>query len=330
MVRSMTLQWRYVWLILPPMLVGIGGELLIALFGADGPAYTGLVRPPASPAMVAAERGARLTMLAFLLLLIFISAGIVTKFALDIRRGYKRSDRGPIYAAAGIAVATALVIVGATELGIIKDGIELLGPGLFSSAAALAETYGEFETVQVFATIAAIATGAGIVALAVGAVSCLGEGGPGEDEDAVWKRQSERLQLYVYLGTAMLVSGILFIEAWSHWPNFAFALDSAGKSAEREAYASHSNALTIYNGVQYSVMLAAFALPAAAALFARAEDIARRKLAPEATQDEVDKAKEGAGLSITLMNQIKALVMIIMPFLASTFDKLLGLLGGGS
>ena len=254
-------------------------------------------------------------------------AGAVIKFIADILKEYDGAGRKKLLAAAAIGMAFAMIVIAQTESGELQSGFELLGGALFERAGLLSGSPSTLSGIKSMVMIANIATAAGIVALVVGAISCLGE--TETDRDANWKRQSERLQLYVYMSTAFLVAGILFLEAWSHWPQFAFMLDDEQKSVELAAYSSHANALTIFNGVQYSVMLAAYAIPAAAVLFRQADGIARSKLGPgDHSAAKVDKMKADEGLSITIMNQIKALVMIIMPFLASTFDKLLGLLGG--
>jgi hypothetical protein len=322
----MFLRSKYLLLIAPPILVSVAGEMLMVRFGAAGPGYQKL-HAAAPPEALATEQSARITMISFLLLLVFVAAGAVIKFVADVLKEYRGVERLKPLAAAAIGMIFAAIVIARTESGELQSGFKLLGDALFERAGMLSGTPSALDSIRSMVMIANIASAAGIVALVVGAISCLGE--TGEDREANWKRQSERLQLYVYVSTALLVSGILFLEAWSHWPQFAFILDDKQKSVELAAYSSHANALTIFNGVQYSVMLAAYAIPVAAVLFRQADEIARSKLGPgDHSMANVEKKKTDEGLSITIMNQIKALVMIIMPFLASTFDKLLGLLGG--
>lgn len=78
-----------------------------------------------------------------------------------------------------------------------------------------------------------------------------------------FKRQAERLNTYLYLASAVLVAGLLFLSALLRWPGFALP---QGARAQFEA---HAGAITLYWGVAYSLFNAAIYLPVAARLRAR-------------------------------------------------------------
>jgi hypothetical protein len=98
----------------------------------------------------------------------------------------------------------------------------------------------------------------------VGAVSCLGESPAGR----IFEEQFARLNQYLYLGAALMVCGMLLILSWLHWPDFYF-----GK--ENTAYSTLVNGLTIYYGINYSMIVFAYYAPVALILSQRQTDAAK-------------------------------------------------------
>lgn len=112
----------------------------------------------------------------------------------------------------------------------------------------------------------------GLVSLIFGSICCLA--GPaataplgGELEH--YEDQSERLNTYLYLSAALLVTGLFFVATLLKWPSHALA-DAVG-------YTAHADALTTYYGVTYTMLLASFYMPIAVMLAERV-----RRLKPAA------------------------------------------------
>jgi Na+/proline symporter len=64
---------------------------------------------------------------------------------------------------------------------------------------------------------------------------------------------------YVFISAAFLVVGVLYFKSWADYP--AFLLNSDATKDDFEAYTSLSNAYISFVGIQYTLILAAYALP---------------------------------------------------------------------
>jgi hypothetical protein len=96
-----------------------------------------------------------------------------------------------------------------------------------------------------------------------GAISSLGTKKKNEEMSAALAReQLARLNRYLYLGSALMVCGMLLILAWLHWPDFYF---SDGDSS----YSTLANGLALYFGVNYSLIVFSYYAPVAFVLSQR-------------------------------------------------------------
>lgn len=76
-----------------------------------------------------------------------------------------------------------------------------------------------------------------------------------------WERQSEWLNIYLYLVGFLLATALLFLNAYGRWPGYVL-LDAT-------RYHEHVAALVSYYGIVFSIMLAAFYIPVALILSAK-------------------------------------------------------------
>lgn len=124
------------------------------------------------------------------------------------------------------------------------------------------------------------------------------------------------LQLILYVGTIMLIVGVLHIRAVYNW-SFAFILrDEEGiKVAER----FFSNLLAAEGGF-FTLILAAIYLPTAFILRRRAESLIGL---PEKNSEREVLLKD-YGLTFSFMESLPKVIAILSPFLAGTIGDLLG------
>lgn len=147
-----------------------------------------------------------------------------------------------------------------------------------------------------------------VAALALGSISCLALPLPGSDRRFVLrvvKVQAERLQRYLYLSATLLVMGLLFLGAFLRWPGFIYA--------QPGNFNAHANAVILYLGISYSILLASYYAPVAM-LLSRA---ARRSGDVDAASRLIRHARVGP------MNAAKVAAAIFAPALASIFSGLL-------
>lgn len=141
-------------------------------------------------------------------------------------------------------------------------------------------------------------------ALVLGAVSCLGK--PAIVTPADCRFQAKRLNTILYLTATLFVTGLLFLSALLHWPEYAFEPASG--------YRAHVDAFVLYWGVTYSLFIASYYVPVAIGLTRMIEASARAGVAGDvATSDETPAAR--------LFDLVKTGAALFAPAIA-------GLLGG--
>lgn len=148
-------------------------------------------------------------------------------------------------------------------------------------------------------------------ALVFGAISCLAMPANPTKEDC--RRQSDRLNTYLYLSAGTLVVGLVFLAAMLRWPGYGLTGPAA------EAWRAHVDAYLLYWGITYSILIASYYVPIAVRLAGLGG-----AAAPAAPKGR--KAGDGDGpptesASAHLLAQVKALAALFAPAIA-------GLLGG--
>jgi hypothetical protein len=131
--------------------------------------------------------------------------------------------------------------------------------------------------------------------------------------------QSKYLRLVLYVGTFMLVSGVLLIRSVYQW-SLAFLLrdDQAVKVAER----FFSDLLSI-EGAYFTLVLAVVYLPAAFLLQRRADSLSEL---PE-LDTEKEKVLKEYGLGFSFMQSLPRILAILGPLLAGPIGELFSRVG---
>lgn len=303
-----------------PVLVFVVAELLIGIL-AQRPA---MKLPYAAPVLTWPEAAGRINLLACMLLFFAVAAGILCKVLRDIIALVERPALRRLGLVLLIFLATGAAVVGATygTGSALPKTRDLLGVSVIDVALTEAEKFGAgsswragtygwiLDLTNVLAILA-------ISALVVAGLSCLAR--ISDDAAANWRRQAERLREIVYLSAILMVTGVVFARALIQYPSFVVGKDDAA------AYASLVNALVTYTGVEYSLLLASFALPVSYILVRRAEGIARDDLiARGMTVDaaKVDARRAEVDLTFGAPEILKTTAALLAPFLTGTVASL--------
>jgi hypothetical protein len=83
-------------------------------------------------------------------------------------------------------------------------------------------------------------------------------------DPALLQAQINRLNMILYLSAFLLVSGLMFISAYHHYPAFGLAEASA------KLYGNHAKAVVLFYAVSFSLLILTFYLPSATTLARRA------------------------------------------------------------
>lgn len=120
-----------------------------------------------------------------------------------------------------------------------------------------------------------VATTLAFSALVFGGILCLGGprgsraagAGEGETEPELqhWERQSERLNVCLYLSALLLATSLMFINAFLRWPEFLLS--------DRQQHDAYVGTLVSYYGFTFTVMLASYYIPIAAILADRVKKL---------------------------------------------------------
>jgi hypothetical protein len=134
--------------------------------------------------------------------------------------------------------------------------------------------------------------------------------------------RSRQLKTVVNLGSALLVAGIIHMQAWLRWP-IVFVDDAKLADAMND----WSLALTTFIGCVFSLMIACIYICCAKILAKRAEVNFLRQLPPDALDSSLDDWLEKHGFSSELPQQIPQILAIIAPILAGPVGAALTDLG---
>ena len=221
-----------------------------------------------------AEAAGRITMLATWFLLVavaippfFLFFGDVTTVDRDTARRVKRLYW--LFAVLGVAFVAAGLVIGAQRFmgeGIFCQAFAsvggAVGPLPSERAHGLLDlapdcTEGRYLLLWVLNELQKVILALMTPALVLGTILCLApDGGRG---GAATPRQLARLKTYLYLSAAALVTGLLFLSAMLRWPSTAFG-------GSDSPYMAHANAVVLYWGATYSVLIASYYLPVALTL----------------------------------------------------------------
>jgi hypothetical protein len=333
------LPWTAALLVLLPIAAFVLCETIVSLYAAQ-PDLTLLLTASNEGANAQAplrEAIARMNIIALFTLYLAFSAAILAKFVSDLRL-FGAGSRQPILAVFGVAVALGLGVIvwifttdaGATRalgralfagaFGLPPDAnLSVLSPAVREAEAGDSSSWGAAAFLHL-RIVAALITTATVGAFVAGGISCLARF-DALDEREGWLFQCERLRSYIYFSAALLVVGVLYMKAWTGYPAHLLA----EQDGARADFLGLVNAYVMFSGIEYSILLAAYALPVAAILSRRADVIAARIVADEEQAqpvsglalfgEKVKKARTGAGLVFSTEAVVKAIVALLAPLI---------------
>lgn len=145
------------------------------------------------------------------------------------------------------------------------------------------------------------------VAAILGAISTLATS-TGPHQVTEWKTQRRAADVWLFIGSGLLIAGLVFHHSWGRWLAANWGLSDA------KEFGALIAAYTSFKGVQSSVLIAAYFIPIVCIFAVRADSIA---MAMVHNPDRVDKYKERHGLDFPLGAVAKNIGAILAPFVAS-------------
>lgn len=324
---------RYVDLVWLPVGTFLLAEAVLGLFAHKFAAGNGR-----TAAADWAEAAARMQLLGMALLFLLSGAAIILKFVGDIRLLFHDTTRVRILTVYFICVAAGATVVLSAYGGIVPRSFELIDAQMFQDAFANAAgmTGGRIWGKSVFNGLLGVVnavTALAVPAFVAGGFSCLARFPALEDKEN-WIWQSGRLKTYLYMSTWFLVIGVLFLRTWIQYPQYLPSAET--DKAAFAAFGSLVNAFSAYTGIEYSLVLAAYALPVAWVLSMRADTIAAKIVMTEKKLSspprtvpfnlEVQKVREREQLVITPVDALKATAALLAPLITGAFSSLAGTL----
>lgn len=262
----------------PEALLILAGPIAIFLFGDllfGGLGASQNVSPPEFPAWAdvqRAEASHRALVLTGFLLVVSTSAMTVLMFAADLIRLFGPQARRLLLIGFAPAMATIFlsVVIFTGVTGFVPPTREYLG-GAF--VEEVLDNWGRnlFELLNGLLLAVQICMLISVPAVILGAISCLAAPAsnlPSGTRQSLRDHQQRRLQRYLRLSALMLTAGLLFMMAWMRWPVFALP------AGESEAFLEQVNAVSLYFGVNFSLVIIAYYVPVAALLQARQGELA--------------------------------------------------------
>lgn len=280
------------------------------------------------------EATARIQLLAMLLVYFVFALALVFKFVSDLARLFDRISIMRIVIVFAICLAAGGAIIAGAYGGLLPRMKDIMDAGLFGVAL------GQLDRINAGGVWGASAfervvdannlfTALAVPASVAGAISCMSRF-QGLTDQENWAYQSARLKTYTYMAAGLLVVGVLYLKAWAQYPGYVLDTESGA------LYAGLVNSYSMYIGVEYSIILSAFALPIAVILSRRADDIARKiVIEEEGTSDrnarphpsKLKAVREREGLVISSEDFLKTIAALLAPFITGTVANLSSVLG---
>ena len=166
-----------------------------------------------------------------------------------------------------------------------------------------------------------------VIALVLVAGCCImaGTGECNKTEVELLANQMRQLKMLIGIVSTLLVSGVLHMIAWLHWPTVLIA-DNQMAQQVRE----FSEAIGLYWGATFSLLIATFYIPTAWSLSKRAKVVIAEQIGAVEMQD---CWLQKHSMTLAPLQQVPQLFAMLAPLLAgplsATFDKLSKPFGGG-
>lgn len=337
--KKLRLNPVYLGLLALPMLVLLLSEAMLSAFADPGFDASGVALDSDGALR---ELAGRYRFLAAFLFYVSCCAAVWALFLLDLGMRYARR----VWA---LAVGSFVLLVGFSIIFSVLEPAwmgsfeahELLGAAIFEQglkpatapicAAGMCGDQGAFFVMDWLLHQTNWISALAVSAVIVGMILCLaGSNGPLgtaaeiAEEGARLREAQKQIRRYLYLAGLLLSIGMIMGLAWMKWP--AELIVDQGMRAE---FLKLVDAISLYRGVSYSVLILSFYMPVSLLLMYQIEryDAARMR---QGGGIKVAEAVQGFDLDqIGSLDSLKAIVSILAPVLASAIGKFVdaGLLG---
>jgi hypothetical protein len=139
--------------------------------------------------------------------------------------------------------------------------------------------------------------------------------GAAEDTEAGLARRMEKLKYLLYAASVLLVSGVLFVKAWTEFP-MGIAGDIPGTTEFVAVFRPVAASFQLFQAVWYVLLIAALFLPVALVLNRRAVAMAARDPKVAAGQTGADAWLAAHRLSLSAFEQIQGAIALLAPLAA--------------
>ena len=318
----------------PPLLVSVLAQGLFELTGFDivglGEAVAAQLGAPGSRALPAALAESETRVLWSLTLLLNLGSAITLTAVAVMILCRSVSERG---LRLFVPTTVVLIVLGLASFVYAAQAQTPIS-GLFTFTYGSLEATGLFGgfflgAVKFFVVLLNVLSIVAPVSALMAACSTLApprDGGPGDV--AFLGGQARFLKTLVVLGSVYMVAGVLHLGVWLSWPaTFVGDAELAGQIR------SYARSMSIYWGGAFTVLIAAFYVPALVVLRRRAEAAIARL--PDSTGGLTpEKFLADHGLSLAVSQQLPQIVAVLAPLLAgplgsavADFSKIAGLGG---
>jgi hypothetical protein len=315
---------------LPPLAVMMLADVIFSLIASDIDQVVGELQGLLGSGEILinpfVEAQARLTWGTTVLLFYSIMIA-VSVFCLAIIRQFLAGTRKLVFAAVGTFITMAVLghLVYSAHFRnefsyIFYFTFDSLTASKYYTASQLTAIKGLVSGINVLASM--------VIALALIAGCCIMAGTRERNKAEVDLLVDQMRQLKIFIGivSTFLVSGVLHMIAWLHWPTVLIADNQLAQQSGK-----FSEAMGLYWGATFSLLIATFYIPTAWSLSKRTKMVIAEQIGD--MEEVQDCWIQKHNMSLAPLQQVPQLIAMIAPLLAgplgATFEKLSRPFGGG-
>ena len=313
----LTIAPKHLALLFLPMLVVTASEAILSAFANTKLSLDGIDLAQSDiPELVGRYR--------FLAVFFFYVSSCVTVLAIFCADIYARHSRTSL---ARIAVGFVLLIAFSALFSMLEpewmgsfEAYELVGARLFTEGlqagqmgyclAGFCGEAGAFHALRLLNEITNLASALAVSAVVLGMIVALARPGPIVldtrdgllEEAATLMAAQKQVRRYLYLAGLLLSVGMMLGYAWMHWPSGLIADPGVA-----QGYNDLVEAISLYRGVSYSVLILSFYMPVSLIQMVRIE----RLHAAAAVQGMPDVSEAVQGFDIERIGSLDALKAIV-------------------
>ena len=336
-LERLSLAPPYILIALVPIAVFISLEIFVGIF-AKTPNIS-LFAPTNDISLQWTETAARLQFFSLFVLFVWFSAAVSIKFLCDLLCLFDRDSRYWLTFAFGLCAVAGVAVIGSAWLGVLPRTYEYFGWQIFDEAlksagadtgsqnigklAKLLKWNWDWKSFEGVLLVVNIAAGLAVPAFITGGISCLAVAAATDQKEAwiaarkeAWIKQRERLKNYIYLSASLLVVALVFLKSWTHYPSFVLEKDAT----KLAAFNAVVNSFSVWTGIEYTLLLAAYAVPVSFFLSREADEIAQEIL--ETSGGTIPDIRAREKLTISTQDAIKTVIALLSPLVTGSIATL--------